>query len=151
MKNHTIRFIEEKDLDELMILCKEHAEYEKSEFRHEKKKESLSKHLFNKNKTLYCIIVEIDNKVVGYATYMKQFSTWDASFYLYMDCLFLKNSCRNKGIGKELISQIKENAIKLECNEIQWQTPIFNTKAIEFYKSIGAFCKNKERFFLKSI
>ena len=35
-----------------------------------------------------------------------------------------------------------------DCDLIQWQTPDFNEKAIEFYNRIGGKSKSKERFYL---
>lgn len=46
------------------------------------------------------------------------------------------------------MDKIKEEAQKLGCAMIQWQTPEFNKRAIKFYKRIGAVGKSKERFFL---
>lgn len=79
---------------------------------------------------------------------MKQFSTWDAAFYVYMDCLYLLDEWRGFGMGESLIEKIKEESKKLDCSLIQWQTPNFNTRAIKFYNRIGAYSKTKERFFL---
>ena len=79
---------------------------------------------------------------------MSQFSTWDAAFYMYLDCLFLGENIRGNGIGKKLIERIKVEAKKNNCNTIQWQTPQSNVQAIRFYRSIGAVSKSKKRFFL---
>jgi GNAT superfamily N-acetyltransferase len=107
-------------------------------------------HLFANAPTLYCLVVEIDAQLIGYATYMKQFSTWDSKFYVYMDCLFLNDLCRGLGIGEQLMHRIKIESVKLDCELIQWQTPDFNEGAIRFYNRIGASSKTKERFFLSS-
>jgi GNAT superfamily N-acetyltransferase len=80
---------------------------------------------------------------------MKQFSTWDTDFYIYMDCLFLTEESRGYGIGEKMMNVIKLEAKKLNCSLIQWQTPNFNTRAIKFYNRIGGISKTKERYFLK--
>ena len=148
MKKATIRFAQREDLDELVNLCEEHALYEKADFSKINKKENLSVYLFSEEPALYCLVVELNSRLIGYATYMKQFSTWDANFYVYMDCLFLNDKSRGLGLGVELMNQIKKESVKLGCDLIQWQTPTFNTGAIKFYNKIGAHSKNKERFFL---
>ena len=79
---------------------------------------------------------------------MKQFSTWDANFYIYLDCLYLKENTRGKGLGKMIMEKIKEYGKSNNCNIIQWQTPDFNKKAITFYNKIGGKSKSKERFYL---
>jgi len=143
-----IRFAKQEDLDELIGLCEEHAFYEKADFSKDGIKEKLQTHLFSKTPALFCLVVELDSKLIGYATYMKQYSTWDASFYVYMDCLFLNENSRGLGLGELLMNQIKKESINLGCDLIQWQTPTFNAGAIKFYNRIGATSKNKNRFFL---
>ena len=144
-----IRFATPKDLPEIIELCHQHALFEQAEYVRKGKKVLLKEHLFAEQPTLYCLIVELKEEIVGYATYIKQFSTWDADFYLYMDCLFLTDRARGYGIGELLMDRIKEEARKLNCNTIQWQTPDFNTRAMKFYRRIGAYSKTKERFFLE--
>jgi GNAT superfamily N-acetyltransferase len=143
-----IRFAQKEDLSHLVNLCKLHAAFEKAEYNTERKKELLDKHLFSNNPSLFCLVVEKANILIGYSTYMKQFSTWDANYYIYMDCLFITEESRGFGIGEKLINRIMKEAQKLDCVLIQWQTPDFNKRAMKFYNRIGAKSKNKERFFL---
>jgi L-amino acid N-acyltransferase YncA len=75
-----IRFANKKDLPQIIELCKEHAEYERAEYEQKNKAELLSEFIFGQNPSLKCLIVEQDNSIIGYATFMKQFSTWDADF-----------------------------------------------------------------------
>ncbi len=148
MISPTIRFAKRTELTAIVKLCALHADYEACKYDPTDKKEKLETHFFSKNPSAYCLVVDYDNQIIGYATYMKQFSTWDADFYVYLDCLFIKEAFRSKGIGEQVIAQIKRHATKLSCNLIQWQTPDFNTRAIKFYKKIGGVSKPKERFFL---
>lgn len=144
-----IRMVKKKDLRELIDLCELHAIFEKSKFDPKSKKEKLAAHFFSDNPTLYCLVVEKDKNLVGYATFMRQFSTWDADFYLYMDCLFLKEEARGVGTGRRLMDRIRKEARRLHCDFIQWQTPDFNNGAIKFYERTGATGRLKSRFILK--
>ncbi|MEP2058392.1 MAG: GNAT family N-acetyltransferase [Maribacter litoralis] len=148
MERPNIRFAEKSDLNALVYLCELHAIYEKTVYDPTDKIEKLSKHLFSNSPSMYCIVVEVTNELIGYATYMKQFSTWDAEIYLYLDCLFLIEKARGYGIGEQLMNIIKQEALKMQFSHIQWQTPDFNIKAIKFYRRIGAQSKTKERFIL---
>lgn len=148
ISKNTIRFAQEKDINQIVQLCKLHAVFEQCEYEIQGKEQQLYEHLFSKKPSLYCLVVELNDSIIGYATYMKQFSTWDAAFYLYMDTLFLIESARNKGLGEQLVNKIKEEACLHQCNHIQWQTPDFNTRAMKFYDRIGATSKSKERYFL---
>lgn len=144
-----IRFAEEKDLTSIIELCKAHAQYERSSFKEENKKELLSKHILNPDSNIKCLIAESDTETIGYATFFKQFSTWDVGYYIYVDCLFLKDSARGKGMGKQIMELIRVFSKEEGCSVIQWQTPNFNTRAIKFYSQLGAERKSKERFFWK--
>jgi len=144
-----IRFANNNDLPQIIELCKEHAEYERAEYEQKNKAELLSEFIFGQNPSLKCLIVEQDNSIIGYATFMKQFSTWDADFYIYLDCLFLKENIRGQGLGSSLMEKVKEYAKNKNCKIIQWQTPDFNQKAIDFYTKIGGVSKTKERFCLE--
>lgn len=144
-----IRFAEKQDVRQIVKLCELHAIYEKEAFDTSKKEESLSKHLFDCSNKIKCLVVENGNQIVGYATFMRQFSTWDSSFYIYLDCLYFIESIRGQGIGKEVMNKIKEYSKSENCQIIQWQTPSFNDKAIKFYRKLGAESKTKERFYWK--
>lgn len=144
-----IRFAEEKDLTSIIELCKAHAQYERSSFKEENKKELLSKHILNPDSNIKCLIAKSDTEIIGYATFFKQFSTWDVGYYIYVDCLFLKDSARGKGTGKQIMELIRVFSKEEGCSVIQWQTPNFNTRAIKFYSQLGAERKSKERFFWK--
>lgn len=74
-----IRFAKKEDMHQIVHLCQLHAEHEKACFDPTDKEAMLSKHLFE-GSLLKCLVVEIDAEIVGYATLMKQFSTWDADY-----------------------------------------------------------------------
>ncbi len=149
MSNLIIRFAQPSDLEEIINLCEEHAEYEQANYDRTDKLEKMKRALFESpTPPLHCLMAtDVDSHVLGYATYMRQFSTWDATPYIYMDCLYLRPVFRSQGIGVKLMDRIQEEAKVLGCSLIQWQTPEFNTRAIKFYKRIGATSKSKERFF----
>jgi len=149
MKRKTnIRFAKIDDIDQIIELCELHAAYEKEAYQKDDKAEKLTIDLFSKKPKLFCIVAETNNKLIGYTTYMLQYSTWEASEYIYMDCLFVKDSVRGLRIGEKLVRKIQKEGNKLNYNLIQWQTPTFNTRAMKFYRRIGAESKSKERFFL---
>ena len=146
MKLPDIRFALPKDIPRIIELCQAHAAYEKAAYSLEGKAEQLTKHLFDIPAIAYCLLVEIDGQIVGYATFMKQFSTWDAAFYLYLDCLYFEKEARGLGFGKKVMEYIWTFAKAENCFAVQWQTPDFNEQAIGFYKNLGAISKTKERF-----
>lgn len=107
-----IRFAENRDLPKNIDLCCQHAEYENAAYDKKNKKELLFNAIFGELPVLKCFVVDKESKIVGYVTYMRQFSTWDADFYIYIDCLFLTEETRGKGLGTALMDKIKEYAKK---------------------------------------
>ncbi len=148
IKKVQIRSVLLEDLEKVLQLCVLHAAYEQLPYQHNGQKERLKKDLFSEAPRLYCLVAVSNAEVVAYATYMKQYATWEAGEYLYLDCLFVLENFRSQGIGKRLMSRIKEEAQKMNCSLVQWQTPNFNERAMRFYYRLGAISKSKERFFL---
>ncbi|MCE9688150.1 GNAT family N-acetyltransferase [Shewanella sp. AS16] len=141
---HHIRTATAMDGEALLGLMKEHALYEGHKLRVIKQGERLSDPT---RLPLTLFVVESKEELLGYASVTKQFSTWDMDWYLYLDCLYLREDARGRGIGLELMQRLecyaKENGIAL----IQWQTPSDNASAIGFYLGLGASCREKQRFF----
>lgn len=145
---HNIRRVEESDMDQLLQLCADHAVYEGSSYNPKDKVSHMIKHLIGENPAMLCYVVELKDQLIGYVTFGKQFSTWDADHYVYMDCLYLRSEARGMKIGQELMQIVTDYCISEKCLEVQWQTPNSNEGAIRFYKRLGAESKSKQRFFL---
>lgn len=144
----TIRQATPSDLPELVELCTEHAAYERSEFDPKGKEEALRDMIFSTGARLYCIVAVEEERLKGYATFSVECSTWDAAYYMHMDCLFLRSEARNKGLGKQLMKAIAQQALEMGVTRMQWQTPSFNVDAVRFYDRLGPVKKEKYRLFL---
>jgi ribosomal protein S18 acetylase RimI-like enzyme len=148
MSNYLIREIRENELDELMLLIGEHTAYEKADFTSDGKKERLKTELFETGSQLNCWVIEIDQEVIGFCSFTFDYSTWDAAYFIYMDCLYIRSQFRGLGIGSVILQKLRKLAIEKDCVNVQWHTPDFNAPAIKFYKKNGASSKNKVRFTL---
>ena len=89
-----------------------------------------------------------EDELLGFATSRPEFSTWDAAYYLHLDCLYLRPELRSRSVSRRVVSAIDHEAPRLGRGRIQWQTPVFNTNAIALYQRLGATEKNKVRFYL---
>ena len=148
-KSIIIRPVKTNELPEILQLCALHAEYERLPFQVNGQVSALEKDIFSASPKLYCLVAEVKGHIIAYATYMKQYATWNAEEYIYLDCLFVIEEFRSDGIGEELMKQIRKHSAELGCSLMQWQTPEFNKRAIKFYRRMGAHSKSKERFFLE--
>lgn len=146
--DYTIRPILEDELDELLLMMQEHADYERAAFSPDNKREKLRVALFNNPAKLTCWVVEQQGNLTGYVSYTFDYSTWDASIFMYMDCLYLREATRGRGIGTAIIKKLTAVALEKGCINIQWQTPSFNESAIRFYHKNNATSKDKVRFSL---
>jgi len=136
--DYLIRRCREDDLPAFVVLCEMHVAYEDAPYQAAGKQASLRLALFADNPKLFCLVVECKQRVIGYASYTFDFSTWHASHFLHLDCLYLEPAHRSRGIGEKIIDMLKEIATQHGCTELQWQTPLSNERAIKFYKRVGA-------------
>lgn len=145
---YTIRKALPDDIQSIIELCVEHAAYEVAEYQPEGKAQKLSELLFCANPQLHCILAIVAEDIVGYATFSRECSTWNAAYYIHLDCLYLKQDFRGLGIGEALLRYVEQFAKQSQAHHVEWQTPVFNTRAIKFYHRIGASSKEKLRFTL---
>jgi GNAT superfamily N-acetyltransferase len=146
-----IRFAQINDVPRVLELCSLHAKYERASVDLSEKQSALESALFSTTEAtsdppLYCWVVELNQRLVGYATATIDFSTWHCKRYLHLDCIFIEQSHRGSGIGNELMDTISDFAKAKGINQIQWQTPLWNKKAIAFYEKLGASRLEKSRF-----
>lgn len=140
---YSIQLVTNKDQEPLMLMMKEHAKFEGHKLHISKNQQQCK--LEDLPVTIF--VVHSNDKLVGYMSVIQQFSTWDMHWYLYLDCLYLNEETRGHGIGLTLMQQLKAFAKEKMIKTIQWQTPIDNMLAIEFYLKLGAIKKEKQRFF----
>jgi len=100
--------------------------------------DKIAEHAFGSNPYFYVLIAEYENKPVGYALYFFTYLAAMGSPILYLEDLFVDPQYRNKGIGTDLLSNLKEIASAKKCCRLEWHTFNWNKKAIQFYESIGA-------------
>lgn len=143
---YQIRDCEPRDLGPLIVLCEHHATFERSGYCRANKIDNLREAIFSDPRMLWCSVVESDGLLVGYCTYTFDYSTWDASIFMNMDCLYLDPAFRGVGIGSKIMEELRQVAVAKKCASIQWQTPTFNEEAIKFYERIGAVGNEKMRF-----
>jgi GNAT superfamily N-acetyltransferase len=134
------------DVEALVGLCKEHADFERVGYDANGKAARLSAALFSNAPRLYAwVAVTTSDALVGYATASREYSTWSACEYLHMDCLFVRSNAHGAGLGAALLNAVVALARDLGVAEIQWQTPDWNVEASRFYQTHGGIAKEKEK------
>lgn len=132
-----IRETIEEDCSLILSLIKDIAEYEKMSDEVIATEESLRESIF-KNKRAEVVILELDEKAIGYALYFYNFSTFIGKSGLYLEDIFIKKEARGKGIGKEVFKFLVKKAKEEGCKRMEWACLDWNEPSIKFYKSLGA-------------
>jgi ribosomal protein S18 acetylase RimI-like enzyme len=137
VSNVHIRLATPADAEALVQLITEHAKFEKEEYSPEGKLEKIRACLAADPPPYTCLVVETEDGVQGYCTYMSQFDSWYGESHMSVDALFLRESLRGASIGKALMERVKKEAKQLGYSSVRLMTPSDNTGAIKFYEKLG--------------
>lgn len=132
-----IRKTNKDDVETIFNFIKKIAKYEKLSNKVTGSEELLEKWLFDK-KVAEVIFIETDNKVVGYALYFYNFSTFLTKPGLYLEDIFILEEYRNKGYGKMIFSYLINKAKEEGLGRMEWVVLDWNEPSINFYESLGA-------------
>jgi GNAT superfamily N-acetyltransferase len=138
--------VEPGQLEALLELCREHAAYEKADFREDGQIERWRTALFAEQPALHGWMATDDGEPCGFMTVTVDFATWSARPFAYLDCLYLREPYRGKGVGRVFFERLREFAAAHGCGWAEWQTPPHNESGIGFYRRMGATAKPKVRF-----
>jgi len=136
------------DLAALLPLCVEHAAYERIVHALGDRADALASALDADPPSVRAWMAWIDGQAVAYATATIDFSTLEAATFLHMDCLYVREAWRGRGVGLQLLETLRAFADSCGCSAMQWQTPAWNEQAAHFYRRLGADEKPKQRFTL---
>jgi GNAT superfamily N-acetyltransferase len=133
-----IRFATKEDVPSILNLIKGIAEYEKLLNEVAASEEILYDSLFVKN-AAEVLLGEHDGKIVGFALFFHNFSTFTGKRGLYLEDLYVLPEYRQLGFGKQFFSELMQIARQRDCGRMEWICLDWNTPAIQFYKEyIGA-------------
>jgi len=142
----TIRKATANDLAGIVELCAAHAAFEDMAFDFSGLQQRLAEAIAGPDPRLVIFTAVGGGTSVGYASATREFSTWKGVEFLHMDCLFVLENMRGQAIGRRLFDAVTEEARSTGISNVEWQTPAWNTDAIDFYHSLGATDKAKARF-----
>lgn len=133
-----IRKAEKKDASLILEFINDLAEYEKLEHLVCATVRDIEKHLFSENPVAEVVFGEYKGEAVGFALYFYNFSTFLGKPGIYLEDLFVLESMRGKGFGKELLKYLAKLTVEKGFGRLEWCVLDWNTPSIEFYKSLGA-------------
>ncbi|HUB27605.1 MAG TPA: GNAT family N-acetyltransferase [Tepidisphaeraceae bacterium] len=115
------------------------AEYEKLSHAVNVTDDLLRQHLFGAKPAAEVLMAELDGREIGYALFFQTYSTFVGRPGIWLEDLFVLPQYRGKGAGKALLTAVARIAAQRNCGRLEWSVLDWNSPAIEFYKSVGAF------------
>ena len=94
--------------------------------------------LFGARPSCEAIIGEENGKVVAFALFFHNFSTFLTRKGLYLEDLYVLQSHRGKGYGTQMLKRLAQIAVERNCGRFEWSVLDWNEPAIQFYKAMGA-------------
>ena len=136
-RNTSIRHAHPEDTPFIYQMIQALAEYEKEPHEVSLTVEELKRDGFGPEPLYYCLILELEDRPVGFALYYHRYSTWKGKT-LYLEDLFVIPEARGSGLGKKAMLELARIAREKGCVRFEWQVLDWNTPAITFYQSLGA-------------
>jgi GNAT superfamily N-acetyltransferase len=134
----TIRPATPADVAHIFGMINELAVFEKLEHMVVATEALLHEALFGSKPSCEAIMGVADGEVVTFALFFHNFSTFLTRKGLYLEDLYVKQSCRGKGYGRQMLGALARIAVERQCGRFEWSVLDWNVNAIEFYKGVGA-------------
>ena len=134
----SIRPAQPSDVAHIHAMIVELAVFEKLEHLVVATEAMLHDGLFGPRPACEAIIGEEDGQVVTFALFFHNFSTFLTRKGLYLEDLYVKQSCRGKGYGRQMLVKLAQLAVERQCGRFEWSVLEWNTAAIDFYQGMGA-------------
>jgi GNAT superfamily N-acetyltransferase len=129
-----VRAGEPGDLDEILALVRELAEYEREPDAVVFDRDAFARHCFGDDPVARVLIAESEGTVAGFALYYRTFSTWLGRDGIWLEDLFVRPTYRRRGCARALLDELRRRT----DGRVEWAVLDWNEPAQEFYRSIGA-------------
>lgn len=131
------RFATREDVPQILDFIRQLAAYEKMAHEVVATEALLEEWLFDKEKAEVLLAV-VDGKVVGFALFFHNFSTFLGRAGIYLEDLYVEPEYRGQGIGTAFFNKLAQIAVDRGCGRLDWSCLDWNTPSIDFYRSLGA-------------
>jgi GNAT superfamily N-acetyltransferase len=132
-----IRKSRRTDSEQFIHLVRELAKFERLEPPSAAGSKRLADDVF-KRRRINLLVAAEGKKLVGYALYFFNYSSFLAKPSLYLEDLFVLKGYRKRGVGFALFRRCVDEAISNGCGRMEWAVLTWNKKALSFYERLGA-------------
>jgi GNAT superfamily N-acetyltransferase len=133
-----LRFAEPRDVPVIVDLIRELAEFERLTHLLQVTPQSLHPHLFGPRPVVEALVGEVDGRVVAFALFFTNFSTFLGKPGLYLEDLYVQPAHRGAGLGRAMLQRLAALAGERDCGRFEWSVLDWNENAIRFYERMGA-------------
>ncbi|AXE97815.1 GNAT family N-acetyltransferase [Paraburkholderia hospita] len=134
----TIRAATPDDVGTMLALMYELAEFEKLTHLFIATEDGLRDALFGARPSAEAIVAERDGKMIGYALFFHNYSTFLGRRGLYLEDLYVQPTERGTGLGSKMLRYLAALAVERQCGRFEWSVLDWNQPAIDFYQKMGA-------------
>ncbi|MGJ7547365.1 N-acetyltransferase family protein [Pseudomonas alloputida] len=93
--------------------------------------------LLDPNEPTLSTLAWVDGKAVGMVNFIYHRSNWSIENSCYLQDLYVDNSQRGLGIGRQLIEHVYAAAKAAGCIKVHWLTHETNATAISLYEQVA--------------
>lgn len=137
MSKTLIRPATPDDAETIVELVKALARYEKEPLSSVKiTPEDVRRDGFGVKPLFEALIAELDEKPVGFALYFHNYSTWEGRAGLFVEDLFVLETARGHGLGRQLITALAAIADARDCRRLELNVLDWNPTR-DFYHRLG--------------
>ena len=133
-----IRRARPADVPAIYQLIRELAEYERALPQVTATPGQLRRALFGPDPAVFAHVAEHDDRVVGFALWFLNYSTWTGRPGIYLEDLYVTPMLRGHGYGKALLAELARICVERGYARFEWAVLDWNTPAIGFYRALGA-------------
>lgn len=134
----TLRPARETDVEAIVGLIRELAEFEKLTHLLEVTPERLRPQLFGARPAAEAMVAERGGEVIGFALWFTSFSTFLGKPGLWLEDLYVRPAHRGAGVGEAMLRALAALALQRGCGRFEWSVLDWNEHAIRFYRRMGA-------------
>jgi GNAT superfamily N-acetyltransferase len=133
-----IRAAQPEDVPAIYGLIRALAEYERSLPSVTGTEDDLRQALFGARPAVFAHVADHEGRVVGFALWFLNYSTWTGQHGIYLEDLFVDESMRGSGYGKALLAELARVCVERGYQRLEWVVLDWNAPSIAFYRALGA-------------
>lgn len=138
-----IRTATPADVPEIHAMVRELADYERALEEARATEQQLHDALFGAHPAAFAHVAQdADGRVVGFALWFRNFSTWNGTHGIYLEDLYVRPEARGGGHGKALLAELARLCVERGYGRLEWSVLDWNAPSIAFYRALGAKAMN---------